>query len=174
MLLSLCQKSQTKFADSSCDLLFILSNLNLPNLELATQRLNMQSPSPVEPSYNTTSLSSTGGYLKQELQFENYIACPGALVNYGVSMFSHYPWHLHDLGILDYEFSYIDPRGRLFRVCSNRCARKSPGRGAACDARNQIILGRQFQELIKRASVDPSTAPKTKVQFWSYKQLLHY
>lgn len=162
MLSRKCQKSQARFAGSNYDLPFILSNLNLSSLSPTLQATDTQPFPSIEPRYCTSNTSSAAEYLT---------ACPGALVDYGRSMFSHYPWHLHDLPVLDYRFSYIDPGGRFFRLYSSKCTRESPGRGAACMPCNQIILGRQFQELIRRASIDPSTARSTKLQFWTYTQL---
>jgi hypothetical protein len=166
-----CQKHQKKFADSAFDLPSILSNIELPGLKPATQVLNSQSPMCLEPCKPADCLSLAAEHAGQNLWLENFEACPGALVDYGMSIFTHYPWHLHDLGFLDYKLSFIDPKGRFFRVSSNRCYQTSPGRGAACEACNQIVLGSQFQELMKRATLDPLAVPSTKLQFWTYSQL---
>lgn len=166
-----CQNQQKRFLGSNCTLSSILSDLNLPNLSPAVQTSHPQSVSDSEQCNPTSSSSLTMGHKESGMQPEHSDACLGAFVNYDMSMFSHYPWHLHDLGVLNYEFSYIDPKGRYFRVCSKQCSRISPEGGGACDACNRVILGRQFQELVKRASLDPLTSSSTKLSFWTYSQL---
>jgi hypothetical protein len=171
MLSHECQKSQKKFADSDYDLSFLLSDLNLPSLNLATPTPSVHLSSLLEPYYRTDSPPLAVGYLRHNLQPELSETCPGALVDYGMSLFSHYPWHLHDLALLDYGLRYIDPKGRFIRICSNQCYQKSPGRGAACEECNRVVLGRQLQDLVKRASLDPSTVPSINLLFWTYSQL---
>lgn len=74
--------------------------------------------------------------------------CPGALIDYGMSMFSHYPWHLHDTDFLGYELSFIDPKGRFLRVQSCKCLGRAPGgKGSACSACNQIVPGIQVDNI---------------------------
>ncbi|KAG8743804.1 hypothetical protein FRC12_014959 [Ceratobasidium sp. 428] len=97
--------------------------------------------------------------------------CPGARVDCEASMFSHYPWHLHDTQILDYELSYIDPKGQFFRVRSHECKQKVPTTNAACEACNQIVLGRQLQELMKRANPESLVAQSLNVQYRTHWQL---
>jgi hypothetical protein len=98
--------------------------------------------------------------------------CPGALVDYGISMFSNYPWHLHDTGTLSYTFSFIDPQGRFCYVQSRVCYQKSPGNGLSCEACSQVVMGRQFQELLKRAATASSSLPPTlKLQYRTYPQV---
>ncbi|KAG8724323.1 hypothetical protein FRC09_020193 [Ceratobasidium sp. 395] len=97
--------------------------------------------------------------------------CPGARVDCEASMFSHYPWHLHDTQILDYELSYIDPKGHFFRVRSRECKQKVPTTNVACEACNQIVLGRQLQELMKRANLESLVAQSLNVQYRTHWQL---
>jgi hypothetical protein len=97
--------------------------------------------------------------------------CPGALVGYGISMFSHYPWHLHDTEFLEYELSFIEPKGRLLRVKSPKCLGKAPGEGSACRAWNQTVTGRQFQDLLKRATPGSTVATSLNFQFRTHPQI---
>jgi hypothetical protein len=98
--------------------------------------------------------------------------CPGALVNYKMSMFSHYPWQLHDTDSLSYTFSFIDPRGRFCYVQSRVCHQISPGNGSSCEACSQVVMGRQFQELSKRAATASSSLPPTlQLQFRTHPQV---
>jgi hypothetical protein len=102
----------------------------------------------------------------------NVELCPGALVDYRMSMFSHYPWHLHDTDSLSYNFSFIDPYGRFCYIQSRVCYQKSPGSGLSCEACSQVVTGHQFQELLQRAATASSSLPTTlKVQFRTHPQV---
>ncbi|KAG8717186.1 hypothetical protein FRC08_008016 [Ceratobasidium sp. 394] len=157
-----CRQYQKNLADTGFDFSSLLPAPKLldtkPTMLLDARDLTQSSPVLAE-------------HPRHDLRPETVESCPGALVEYEVSMFSHYPWHLHDLGVLDYEFSFIDHKGRFFRLCSTKCSQKSPGKGAACRACNQVVFGRQFQDLVKRANPDTLIAPSTNLHLRTYSQL---
>jgi hypothetical protein len=105
------------------------------------------------------------------LALEEPRTCSGTVINYSSSMFSHYPWHLHDTDFLDYKLAYIDPDGRFFCARSKKCYGSLAGTGSVCEACNQIVLGRQLQELMKRAHPDSPVAPTLNIQFRTHPQV---
>jgi hypothetical protein len=107
------------------------------------------------------------------LQFNNASdRCPGAFFNFGHSMFRHYPWHLHDEGLLPYEFSFIDPKGRYFYVQSPKCTQKSPGgSGLACDACSRVVITKQFQDIVQRAAPGHMFPPTANTLYRTWSQL---
>ncbi|KAG8769711.1 hypothetical protein FRC12_004789 [Ceratobasidium sp. 428] len=98
-------------------------------------------------------------------------ACPGAFVNFGASMFSHYPWHLHDTAFLEYDLSYIDPGGQFFFVRSRKCCRKPSASGLGCESCDQVVLGRQLQDLLQRARPGSKVPPSLNTHFRTYAQV---
>ncbi|KAG9119441.1 hypothetical protein FRC07_005533, partial [Ceratobasidium sp. 392] len=159
-----CRESQKQLADAGFD----FSSL-LPGQKSLDEKPSMV---PLDVGFGSSVVPAAPlERAERNLLHENIEACPGALFVYEVSMFSHYPWHMHDSDFLDYELSFIDPKGRFFRMTSYKCARKSPGRGAACSACNQIVMGQQFQDLVKRANPNAKIAPTTNIHLRTYSQL---
>ncbi|KAG9122901.1 hypothetical protein FRC07_000528, partial [Ceratobasidium sp. 392] len=160
-----CRESQQRLADTGFDFTSLLSGQKTIDLD---EKLGTQSRG--SRSHVTVPAIPVEQPECQTLP-ENTEACPGALYYYGISMFSHYPWHLHDSNLLDYKLSFIDPDGRFFRVCSYKCTRKSPRSAAACPACDQIILGQRFQQLVQRADPNAPVTPSTNIQLQTYSQL---
>ncbi|KAG9083746.1 hypothetical protein FS749_005764 [Ceratobasidium sp. UAMH 11750] len=160
-----CREHQKALADADFELASFVAGLKLPDQKPSTRLFSSQS---VECAVSPPVYIQRS---ENQLPVDNVEVCPGALVDYGVSMFSHYPWHLHDSGLLDYELSFIDPSGLFFRLSSHKCTRNSPGKGVACLACRQVVLGRQFQELMQRSRPGTSISPSTNLQFRTYSQL---
>ncbi|KAG8692622.1 hypothetical protein FRC09_011076 [Ceratobasidium sp. 395] len=172
-----CKKSQESFMQSvrSLDSL-LLSESKPPYAKLSTDIFEPVShycsaPSSIHSS-STDLPHSDIVFPGIQPAYEQLRDCPGALHHNGnVSMFSHYPWHLHDTGLLNYSLAFIDPKGRFIRVQSNKCHRKSPRSGAACTACDQVVLGGQFQDILQRASPDSVVPPNLNLQFRTHPQL---
>ncbi|QRV87004.1 hypothetical protein RhiJN_15022 [Ceratobasidium sp. AG-Ba] len=165
-----CQAQQKQFADSGCDL-----PLFLPKDKSLDQILSLQpsdsSKASAEPETTPNNRLPAGERTRSSFVFGDADGCPGALVEYPMSMFSHYPWHLHDSDFLDYKLSYIDPNGKFFCVQSNKCLRTSPRIGASCHACSQVVLGWQYQDLVKRACSDVAITTSTNLHYWTHSQL---
>ncbi|KDN35862.1 hypothetical protein RSAG8_11224, partial [Rhizoctonia solani AG-8 WAC10335] len=99
--------------------------------------------------------------------------CPGALIEYGSTMFLHYPWQLHapECNFLSYTFAYIDPQGHFFYARSNKCMQKPSKSGAPCVPCSQVPFSRQFQDLFARASSEKPLPPSTNLQYQTYPQI---
>ncbi|KAG8718339.1 hypothetical protein FRC09_012817 [Ceratobasidium sp. 395] len=165
-----CREFQKQLADTGFDFSSLLSRQKTLDIDEKprTQGLDKCIPSSAVPA---TSVEGLEQRPERHLLPNNAEVCPGALFYYRTSMFSHYPWHLHDSDLLDYQLSFIDPKGRFIRVCSYKCTQKSPGKGGACSPCSQIIMGQQFQDLVKRADPNASIAPSTHIQLRTYSQL---
>ncbi|KAG8750064.1 hypothetical protein FRC12_013091 [Ceratobasidium sp. 428] len=162
-----CRESQKQLADSGFDFSSLLSGQKTLNFneKLGTESLESRTPS------STVSATPVERPERRLPVPNNTETCSGALFYWRNSMFSHYPWHLHDSNLLDYELGFIDPKGRFLRVSSYNCTQKSPGKGGACAACDQVIMGRQFQDLVRRADPNEPVAPSTNVRLRTHSQL---
>ncbi|KAG8781543.1 hypothetical protein FRC12_021783 [Ceratobasidium sp. 428] len=172
-----CKKSQESFMQSARSLDSLLYSESKPPYAKLSNDISERvsySQLAADSMYplSTTLPYSTTVWPDIQSAHERQWDCPGAYYDYGkVSMFSHYPWHLHDTDLLSYSLAFIDPKGRFVRVHSDKCCRKSSGPGAACNACDQVVLGRQFQEIIRRASPDSVVPPNLNIQFRTHAQL---